>query len=673
MAKRDLEVVATGVQSYEGRFGKRRRYENGDAAPPISPWRCNLTGLSQEHNLYFVAYGRDVYVYAPRFPSQRIAREPVLIVPSQPSRHGLQGYLDPREPHTINNLVVQFLGNDEVIATVRDDGDVEAVLVRHVRQAIKTRSELGSTIGLVADEIKPIFQSNVGISAWGLAIHTEARILATSSNAHEVRIFKFGLLHEEECLDKKLDDPAQSGNQALAQDGERSSEYTVPDGSNPASTHVTTPGTGHRHMDVTQRLLNGGANIPYIGFCNTGDDPQARWLLTTDISGYCRIMDLHNMQEADVTVQQFRFGRNFPNGSGFDRINAGWGIMFLDPRSFLVEESFWSAVGLSDGASLPGANKDNATLWDLSDMAEKVPDSADVFWYENPRPQESERRSAAEGPGDRQQGSSTASDSQSEDSATDREFVTEEPLIEIEEGNIDDDITVASSVTYDDQTVLDENDDAEYETIDDNITFKSLYGGKRIFGNQPYFYSDKPLCEDLPCPLLHAAVKNIYLLQPSNQRYKQGPFVPPMVGMANPMRQSIQTQLGYLNMFDRLNMNVYIPSLGVVILASQKGRALVLSLTKLCSSAEYPSEMREQAGKTNFAMRIELILPLASQEMRRERPFAPLHGIAASPIQGAGSKRWRLMMMYQDHSILSYELSRAAARDSAVDIDAVVV
>jgi len=624
-----------------------------------------------------VAYGAVVHVYAPQFPSQFIAREPTLIVPSQPSSHGLQGYLDPRHPHTINHLVVQFLGNDEVIATVRDDGDVEVVLVRHVLQAIETRSALGSIIGPVADEIKPVFQSNVGISAWGLAIHTEARILATSSNAHEVRVFKFGLLHKEECPgDDHFDDPAQSGDHVLAQDG-KGSEQTDPDASSTGSNHGT-PGTDHRHMDVTQRLLNGGANIPYIGFCNTGDDPQARWLLTTDISGYCRIMDLHNVEEADVTVQKFRFGKTFSDGSDFDRINAGWGIMFLDPRSFLAEESFRSAIGLSDEASWSGANKDNTTLWDLSDMAEKVPDSAEVFWYERPRPQQSGPGSAAEGRGEQLHGSSQTSELHGEEPATQSEngeFVPEERPMEIEGGNDDGDVTVASPdsddiVMYDDQTLLDENDDSEDEG---SITFKSLYGGKRIFGNQPKFYSEGQLCEDLPCPVLHAAVQNIYLLQPSNQRYKPGPFVPPMVGIANPMRQSVQTQLGYLNVFDRLNMNAYIPSLGVVILATQKGRALVLSLTKLSSSAEYPSEMRDQAVKTNFAMRIEQILPLATQEKRRERPFAPLHGIAASPIQGAGSKRWRIMIMYQDHSILSYELSRAAARDSAVDIDAVVV
>ena len=43
MPKRTFEqmsVVATGVQSFFDRFGKRRRYDEG--TPPIAQWRCNL-------------------------------------------------------------------------------------------------------------------------------------------------------------------------------------------------------------------------------------------------------------------------------------------------------------------------------------------------------------------------------------------------------------------------------------------------------------------------------------------------------------------------------------------------------------------------------------------------------------------------------------------------------
>ena len=169
------------------------------------------------------------------------------------------------------------------MAVVRDDGDVDAFLVRHIVQAIERRDERDSSIGVVADEIRPIFQSNVGISAWGLAIHAQARILATSSNAHEVRVFKFGLLQTDDV----------AGDEEQEEEEEDASD---------AKDDETKESKG-RKMDVTDHVLNGESNIPHIAFCNTGDDPDGRWLLTTDISGLCRVMDLHELRP----VQAFRF------------------------------------------------------------------------------------------------------------------------------------------------------------------------------------------------------------------------------------------------------------------------------------------------------------------------------------------------------------------------------
>jgi len=90
-----------------------------------------------------------------------------------------------------------------------------------------------------------------------------------------------------------------------------------------------------------------------------------------------------------------------------------------------------------------------------------------------------------------------------------------------------------------------------------------------------------------------------------------------MVGLANPLRQAIQSYFSDLNMFDRLNMNAYIPALGVVVLASQKGRAMVLSLTKLSKFAQYPEDVQGRSRKTTYAMRVECILPFAQQEKVR--------------------------------------------------------
>ena len=624
------------------------------------------TALSQEHNLYFVAHGPDIYVYEPEFPEQTL-HAPVLIVPSQPSSPDLRGYIDRDEPHAINYLIVQKLGKDEVIANVRDDGDVEVFLVRHIVHAIATlvnRHDISKDP--VADNVKPLFLRNVGISAWGLAIHTEARIIAVSSNRHEVTIFRFGLVDE-------FDDIQTPRKQAKSTDDGHPSRWDE------ERREDNVDSRPERKTDVTRQVLNGEANIPHIAFCNTGDDPDGRWLLTTDISGVCRAIDLHNF----ALVQAFRFGPSFiaPNGGPYDRMNAGWGIMFLDTRSFMSQGSIPDALGMEDSEMLPDAKSDTR-LWDLSKTLRHLPDNSTAFKAAKPKvshdatpPSATEGSSNVSSP----QLSGTADNVLAVDLSSDDDENLDDTGVLLEPSMLSP--TEASTL---DNSQEEENehdvelwsdlDDSEGENTEDFISQSAYYGGGRICGNTPHFVRQSNLCEDLPCPVLHTSIRNVYLLQPSRQRLSPDqPFMPPMVGMAAPLKQSIQIEYRALNMFDRLSMHAYIPALGVVVLASQKGRAIVLSLARVPQSMEYPEGIDPSLGqKTVYTLRAECILPFESQEKAGQRPFSPLHGIAVGPVQGTenskiGDKtRWRLMMMYQDYSILSYELQRTQGAELGV-------
>ncbi|CAK4032632.1 hypothetical protein DOTSEDRAFT_69718 [Lecanosticta acicola] len=669
MGQRSFEeaaIAATGSQTLEHRFGKRRRAIDLDHdTPSIRPWRCNLTGLSQVHNLYFVAYTHEIYVYVPQFPTQQLPSTPALIVTSQPSGPGFQGYLDLRHPHAINHLVVQNLGNEEVVAAVRDDGDVDAFLVRHIVQAIERRGEPDSGMGLDADEVKPIFQSNVGMSAWGLAIHSEARIIATSANTHNITIFKFGLVETDQ-------------DEAMREDGDDDDEVSNT--------------TQDRGMDVTHSVLNGTSNIPYIAFCNTGDDPSARWLLTSDISGYCRTIDLHEMQSS----QTFRFGRpqSYLASSSHDRFNSGWAIMFLDRRSFIPEDDFYAALGLDEGEALPGSyDSRGGKIWDIGATVSHVPCISDSF---------SAKKQKRTSPASRPAASSTASTrgvEQSPESGSDPMPASEE-MDQGFEDILDD--ALQHIVTQDDLDAAlgsteggeSDSDQSEYyadidlelddEGTEDTVSFSAMYGGRRICGNEPRgFQSHNNLCGDCPCPILHASVRSVYLLQPSNKRtsLRSDPFTAPTVGFTNALHQLVQGEFAYLNVFERLNMNAYIPAIGIVILGSQKGRAVILSLTKMTKRSRLPKEILTSGVEypdTTYAMRIERILPFAHQEEQQLRPFAPLAGMSTGPVQGTehlpdDKKRWRLLMMYSDHTVLSYEIRRRHARDSGVDIQGVIV
>ncbi|KAI5803117.1 hypothetical protein EDC01DRAFT_612247, partial [Geopyxis carbonaria] len=137
--------------------------------------------------------------------------------------------------------------------------------------------------------------------------------------------------------------------------------------------------------------------------------------------------------------------------------------------------------------------------------------------------------------------------------------------------------------------------------------------------------------------------------------------------------------LQYLTNIDRLNMVHTIPELSLVISASQKGRVGLFRLTRC---------------KDHFAMRLDAVLPReacdggASDGRARDgagdtvdvasRPSAALMGVSVAPLQagqarggkwrGAGhaGRRWRLMLVYTNGAVLSYELARDDGEEMAV-------
>jgi len=311
-----------------------------------------------------------IYVFEPRFPDQELPKEPALVIDTQPSAPYLLGYLDPPEPHTINNVHVHHLGREEVFAVVRDDGDVDAYFTRHLHEAIQRRKEPDNALGTLAVDIRPFFQDNVGMSAWGLAIHAEARLLAVSSNTHMFTVFAFALTSSDDVEDEADDqefeanmiedeDEDEDEDDDSYDDGdEYGNEDEDEDGSddNPPAPSSRRP--MNRNLDRRYEFLAGDQNIPHIAFCNTKDDPEGRWLLSTDINGYTTSWDLFKMSP----TQKIRVGSDAVNRTGYDRKAAGWGVMFLDPRSFQEEQDLDTATGLDpmfqrmDGTS---------ALWDL--------------------------------------------------------------------------------------------------------------------------------------------------------------------------------------------------------------------------------------------------------------------------------------------------------------------
>ena len=158
----------------------------------IRPTNVLQTALSQVYNLYFIACVDTIHVYQPSFPDQKLSGRPDLILRPPKSRPGLRGTIDPPNPHSITHLIVDFLGTEEILLVSCDDGDVVGYHIHFIQQAIEAQL-VSDTFERNARDVRNFFHKNVGLSAWGLSVHCEARLIAVSANTHRVTIYAFAL------------------------------------------------------------------------------------------------------------------------------------------------------------------------------------------------------------------------------------------------------------------------------------------------------------------------------------------------------------------------------------------------------------------------------------------------------------------------------------------------
>lgn len=183
----------------------------------------------------------------------------------------------------------------------------------------------------------------------------------------------------------------------------------------------------------------------------------------------------------------------------------------------------------------------------------------------------------------------------------------------------------------------------------------------------------------LPFSLLHTTEMDIHLwrnIAPlSDRRINVSNGLQSRVICRKAIQQAIPPNLRLLQQIERLNMVLQIPELGIVAVGNQAGRVGILTMTRWQSVIE-------------SGFKIEFILPFHSQEKQGCRPDMALMGVAVGPIQGhetkpdngsaletpeatvtgpriatRSSRRFRLMMVYYDHTLLSYEISRGPEGD----------
>ena len=115
-----------------------------------------------------------------------------------------------------------------------------------------------------------------------------------------------------------------------------------------------------------------------------------------------------------------------------------------------------------------------------------------------------------------------------------------------------------------------------------------------------------------------------------------------------------------------------IPELGVIAIGCAAGRVALLTMNQM-----------KRGNPPLSGFRVDWILPLLSQDRRSVRPETPLMGFAVSPVQGhsnpdeygegedtdqnatrsstsLGTRKYRIMLVYTDHTVLSYEIGRSS-------------
>lgn len=297
-----------------------------------------MTALSQRYNLYFVAHRDAIAVYRPRFPFQRLRRLPSLVIPLKLANPSAQGYIDPLSPHSINHIIVDDLGTEEIVLVSTDSGNLTAYFTKAVDEAIRKDPYRFSTdarsdyVG-----VRAIFTHWVYESAWGLSIHSKARMIAVSANTpnhvpsddpcSKITIFAFALTEQHESEDgvpqtdhdenSRLDD-SDHGQQ---QDWE---EWIC-----------SGPNSGlplrNRNYKITLGGLEGhNDNIPSISFVNNDDDPDGRWLLSTDIRGEMKMWEVWR----GLCVETWVLAEKRMRGGFQSRREGGWIVAALDSRAF---------------------------------------------------------------------------------------------------------------------------------------------------------------------------------------------------------------------------------------------------------------------------------------------------------------------------------------------------
>lgn len=229
---------------------------------------------------------------------------------------------------------MDYLGQDEIILVTCDDGDVIGYRTDEIQRVFDLRAKSSEDEQEIQfeDSVRTFLHRNVGASAWGLAIHREARMIAISANTHKVTVIAYALAKIVESSDESF--------------GSSDSELEECDG---VENQMDFPSPRQQDHVIT---LSARHNVPAVSFNNNGDNSSGRWLSSSSINGEALIWDLHQPKEPARVIRiglcasvkdPTQAPKLSPGGCACIRPgnfpHAVWSTMFLD-ASIAYEKPF---------------------------------------------------------------------------------------------------------------------------------------------------------------------------------------------------------------------------------------------------------------------------------------------------------------------------------------------
>ncbi|KAI0120286.1 hypothetical protein F4776DRAFT_246630 [Hypoxylon sp. NC0597] len=597
-----------------------------DGPPQVATWRMNLTALSQVYNLYMVAYADKIYISRPRScVSNALPAEPDLILrpPASTMSLSVVGYLDPNFPHQVNHLVVGEFGNEEILLLAYDDGDVIGYYTRHIENELRRRERDGRNNKTTPE---PFFHENVGKSAWGLAIHKQSRIIAVSSNTHNICVFVFALTGQPYRHTPGADPVEFFRNIIIDENGNvvdpgKDPSYppvklnpTTSDGSKIAALE-----NAIRRRDANWRIIletgRSGTNIPNIAFSNDVYG-EAVGVVAVDINGRLWLMDFWHFDNlSHVIIEGLHRGRsrNRFQGQAQPHKPRGWGVLVLPESSFLPVKDKEDALGLSLNEAKYASSERIGRWIDISQGIKHVKNNSGIHpWVRSGNTQ----RFA---------------------------FNPMEPRrAQLESPWYDFDANATLHLLHDS---IGDNPRAGRE--------RGLRLGRPKSGDP----GQQTVLED------GSSILRTYEMDVELRSFEEGGVGIMFEKVIDQSRPSHAVLPSMRMSHERLANLIHVPELSLVVAGSMCGRVALITLTR----------PEERGLPFKRAFKVEAILPTKRDEDNQLRPICPLLGVAVGPTPFSGNveltakpvspKRYRIMLHYYDLRILSYEIFRRSRTD----------